>query len=167
MTLPVASPAVRVEGDVDLASMLNAALDGHNIELGLRFVKATRNEVIAEIVVGPKHHQAYGIVHGGVYSSMIETACSVGGAMQAAVHGANAVGLENHTSFLHAVREGTLQVTATPVECGRRTQLWQATVVVASRPERAVASGRVRMYVMEQGAALAGEHLHVKEQGGR
>lgn len=158
----VASPAVQVDEDVDLAPTLNAALDGHNITLGLHFVQATRNEVVAEIVVGAHHHQAYGIVHGGVYTSMIETTCSVGGAMQAAQHGANAVGLENQTSFLHAVRAGTLRVTARPIELGRRTQLWQANVVERARPDRIVASGRVRMYVIEQGGALAGEALGVK-----
>ncbi len=158
----VASPAVRVDAGVDLAPTLNAALDGHNVALGLQFVRATREEVIAEIVIGPHHHQAYGIVHGGVYTSMVETACSVGGAMQAAQHGANAVGLENQTSFLHAVRAGTLRVTARPIEHGRRTQLWQAHVVEMSRPDRPVASGRVRMYVMDHGVALAGEALAVK-----
>lgn len=151
----------RPSADVtDVAATLNAALDGHNVALGLRFVQATRERVVAELTVGPQHLQAYGIVHGGVYTSIVETACSVGGAMQAATHGASAVGLENHTSFLHAVREGTLRVEATPVECGRRTQLWQASVFDAR--ERVVASGRLRMFVFEGGAELAGETLAVK-----
>ncbi len=142
---------------LDVASTLNAALDGHNVALGLRFVQATRERVVAELTVGPAHLQAYGIVHGGVYASMIETACSVGGAMQSALHGASAVGLEHHTSFLHAVREGTLRVEATPVECGRRTQLWQASVLDAR--DRIVASGRVRMFVFEGATELAGKPL--------
>lgn len=151
----------RVSADVlDVAATLNAALDGHNVALGLRFVQATRARVVAELTVGPHHHQAYGIVHGGVYTSMVETACSVGAAMQAAVHGASAVGLENHTSFLHAVREGTLRVEAAPVECGKRTQLWEASVHDAR--DRIVASGRVRMFVFEGAATLAGETLAVK-----
>jgi 1,4-dihydroxy-2-naphthoyl-CoA hydrolase len=152
----------RPSADVlDVASTLNGALDGHNVALGLRFVSATREAVVAELTVGPHHHQAYGIVHGGVYTSMVETACSVGAAMQAATRGASAVGLENHTSFLHAVREGILRVTATPVEVGRRTQLWQAHV---TEGERIVASGRVRLYVFEGDAKLAGETLQVKDR---
>lgn len=147
---------------VDVAATLNGALDGHNVALGLRFLRATREAVQAELTIGPHHHQAYGIVHGGVYTSMIETACSVGAAMQAATHGASAVGLENHTSFLHAVREGTLRVEAAPVECGKRTQLWQASVFDGRA--RIVASGRVRMFVFEGAATVAGEVLAVKDR---
>ena len=165
----MASPPARNPTDprphpevVDVAPTLNGALDGHNVSLGLRFLEATRERVRAELTVGPQHHQAYGIVHGGVYTSMVETACSVGAAMVAAARGASAVGLENHTSFLHAVREGTLRVEATPVECGKRTQLWQASVFDSR--ERVVASGRVRMFVFEGAATLAGETLAVKHR---
>lgn len=147
---------------VDVADTLNGALDGHNIALGLRFLRARRDSVQAELVIGAQHHQAYGIVHGGVYTSMVETACSVGAAMEAATHGASAVGLENHTSFLHAVRAGTLRVEAAPVECGKRTQLWQAAIF--DDRGRTVASGRVRMFVFEGAATLAGETLAVKER---
>jgi uncharacterized protein (TIGR00369 family) len=161
MAPPKSPTDPRPSADVlDVAATLNAALDGHNVALGLRFLQATREKVVAEITVGTSHHQAYGIVHGGVYTSMVETACSVGAAMHAATHGASAVGLENHTSFLHAVREGTLRVEATPVECGLRTQLWQASVF--DNRDRIVASGRVRMFVFAGATQLAGETLAVK-----
>ncbi len=163
MSAPQSPTDPRPSVDVlDVAATLNAALDGHNVALGLCFVEATRERVVAQLTIGPHHHQAYGIVHGGVYTSMVETACSVGAAMQAATHGASAVGLENHTSFLHAVRAGTLRVEATPVECGKRTQLWQASV--QDGRSRIVASGRVRMFVFEGAATVAGEILAVKDR---
>ena len=163
MAAPKSPTDPRPSADVlDVAPTLNAALDGHNVALGLRFLEATRQRVVAELTVAPHHHQAYGIVHGGVYTSMVETACSVGAAMQAATHGASAVGLENHTSFLHAVRAGTLRVEATPVECGKRTQLWQAAVL--DEKDRIVASGRVRLFVFDGPATIAGETLAVKDR---
>ena len=81
--------------------------------------------------------------------------------MHAATQGASVVGLENHTSFLHAVREGVLRTVATPVERGRRTQLWEAHVYDAR--DRIVASGRLRMFVLPGQAVLAGETLSVPQ----
>ena len=101
----------------DFAPMLNAQRDGWNSAMELRYVRATLDEVTAEWTVGPQHLQAYGIVHGGVHSGVIETLASVGAALNAASRGQSIVGLENHTSFIRAVREGTLRATARPITC--------------------------------------------------
>jgi uncharacterized protein (TIGR00369 family) len=115
--------------------------------MGVRFVRASAEEVVAELDVGPHHLQAYGLVHGGVYSGLIETAASLGASIAARAHRRSVVGLENHTSFLHATRSGTLRAVAVPVHRGRTTQLWQASVNDADG--RVVASGRVRLLSLE------------------
>lgn len=130
--------------------------------MGVHFVRATADEVTAEIEIGPQHRQAYGIVHGGVYSGLIETVSSVGAALWAGKTGQTVVGLENHTSFLHATREGKLSVTARPLMRGRRTQVWEATVTDIKG--RTVAAGKVRLLALDAGAALAGETVKVKRQ---
>lgn len=144
----------------DLSPTLNAHLDGWNAAMGLRFVRATADEVIAECTVGPQHLQPYGLVHGGVYAGLIETVTSVGAALWGMAQGLSVVGLDNHTSFLRAVREGTLRVTATPLVRGRRTQVWEAAVTDAGG--RVAASGRVRLLCLEAGAQVAGEVVAVK-----
>src|SRR5262245_60320938 len=98
----------------EMAEILNANTDGWNTAMGLRFVSASVDEVIAEIEVGPVHRQPYGIVHGGVHAGAIETLASVGAALNAMPRGQSVVGLENHTSFLHAVRNGRLRIVAVP-----------------------------------------------------
>jgi 1,4-dihydroxy-2-naphthoyl-CoA hydrolase len=138
----------------DAADPLNQSLDGWNRAMGLRFVRATVGEVVAELEIGPQHRQPHGIVHGGVYSGMVETAASIGAALYAMQQGNSVVGLENHTSFLHAVREGVLRVTAKPLTRGRRTQVWEATVT--DPVGRVAATGRVRLLCLEPDAALAG-----------
>ena len=128
-------------------------------ELGLVVVSATSDEVSATVEVGPSHRQPQGIVHGGVYAGIIETLASVGAALHAMAAGKNVVGLENHTSFVRAVRDGTLHATATPITRGRRTQLWE---VVIRNDERAiVATGRVRLLVLDPDAQVAGSELAV------
>jgi uncharacterized protein (TIGR00369 family) len=143
----------------DFAATLNGSLDGWNSAMGLRFVSASKDEVVAELEIGPAHRQPYGIVHGGVHAGIIETVASVGAALYAMPLGRSVVGLENHTSFLHAVREGVLRVTARPLTRGRRTQVWEGTVTDASG--RVAATGRVRLLSLEAEAELAGAKVEV------
>ena len=139
----------------DHADELNAMLGGWNAAMGIHHVRATRDEVVLEMTVGDVHRQPYGVVHGGVYAGLVETACSVGAALDARAHRMVAGGLENSTAFLAAVREGRLRVEAKPLSRGRRTQVWQATI--HDERGRAVASGRVRLLVIDPGIPLAGE----------
>lgn len=145
---------------VDLAETLNGSLDGWNRAMGVRFVRATADEVVAELEVGDAHRQPYGVIHGGVHAGLIETATSIGAAIHAMRYGQSVVGLENHTSFLKAAREGTLRVTARPLTRGRRTQVWEATVVDGAGAT--LATGRVRLLSLEADAPLAGRLVDIK-----
>src|SRR5215471_15279831 len=146
--------------DGDYAATFNARRDGWNTAMGIRLLRANADEVTAELEIDERHRQAYGIVHGGVYSGMVETVSSVAAALWASRHQQSVVGLENHTSFLNAVREGKLFATARPLMRGRRTQVWEATVTDSAG--RAVAQGKVRLISLEAGSALAGEQVKVK-----
>jgi 1,4-dihydroxy-2-naphthoyl-CoA hydrolase len=148
------------EAPPDFTEMLNQARGGWNEAMGLRFLRATADEVVAELEVARVHQQPYGIVHGGVHAGVIETLASTGAALSAGARGQSVVGLENSTTFIRAVREGTLRATARPLTRGRRTQVWETTIVDAGG--RLVASGRVRLLCLEPGSALAGEPAGVK-----
>ena len=144
----------------DFAQALNENPGGWNRAMGLHFVRATFDEVVAEWTVGPQHHQPYGIVHGGVHAGVIETLCSVGAALNAMPRGQSVVGLENHTSFLRAVREGRLRCTARPLTRGRKSQVWEG--AVRDEDDKLVATGRVRLLCLEQEAELAGQTVEIK-----
>lgn len=136
------------------------SLGGLDAALGIRLVHAGPDEVVLEYDVDDRHRQPYGIVHGGMHCTVVETACSMGAAMAAGPRGQSVVGVENHTSFIHAVREGRLTITARPLTRGRRSQLWQAEV--RSEDGTLAASGRVRLLALDTGSALAGEPVGVK-----
>jgi len=144
----------------DIVESLNARRGGFNETIGLEFVSIRYNEIVAEIPVTPTLHQPYGIVHGGVYCTIVETLASTGAALNAMPRGYSAVGLENNTSFIRAVREGRLRAVATPVTRGRRSHVWS--VSITDDQGRAVATGRVRMLCLEQGAQVAGETVGIK-----
>lgn len=134
----------------DATAMINANLGGWNTGMGLRFVAVSGDECVGELAVDARHLQPYGIVHGGVHAGIIEAACSTGAAVVAMARGQSVVGLENATSFIRAVRGGTLRVTAKPVTRGRRTQVWEA--VVTSEDGKTCATGRVRLMCLDAGS---------------
>jgi uncharacterized protein (TIGR00369 family) len=110
--------------------------------LGMRVIHASGDTVQLQWDVRPEHHQAYGIVHGGVYCAAVETAASIAGALWFGDRG-KVVGVSNQTDFLRAVRDGTLRATATPVHRGRSQQLWQVEIV--DEQSRLVARGQIRL----------------------
>ncbi|MEV0217438.1 PaaI family thioesterase [Micromonospora sp. ALFpr18c] len=110
--------------------------------LGLTFEEATADRVVITWRVRPELHQPFGIQHGGVYCSVVETAASVGGSLWLADRG-TVVGVSNQTDFLRAVRDGELSAVGTPVHRGRSQQLWQ--VEITDADERLVARGQVRL----------------------
>lgn len=112
--------------------------------LGLVLDTLATDRVTAHLDVGVRHHQPYGIVHGGVWTSVIESMASIAAALRVAAHGLLCVGVNNTTDFLRAHREGRVEAVATPVHVGRLQQLW---LVVLTRAEdgKAVARGQVRL----------------------
>jgi uncharacterized protein (TIGR00369 family) len=119
--------------------------------LGLRVVELGPDKAVLRWTVGPQLHQPYGILHGGVYCSAIETAASYGAALWYGERG-NVVGVSNQTDFLRAVRDGELTATATPLHRGRLQQLWQ--VEIHDDGGRLVARGQVRLQNVENAARL-------------
>jgi 1,4-dihydroxy-2-naphthoyl-CoA hydrolase len=111
---------------------------------GLEVGTAGAGEVTGTIAAGPDHHTPWGMVHGGVYATAVETACSIGASLAVADQGQFAVGLSNHTDFLRAHAEGTLHVRAFPINQGRTGQLWQCDIT-RERDGKLVAQGRVRL----------------------
>jgi 1,4-dihydroxy-2-naphthoyl-CoA hydrolase len=118
------------------------ALSGFDSLLGVEFMEVSGDRLTLQAKIRPDLHQPYGIVHGGVYCALVETAASIAGAMWLGEDG-DVVGVANSTDFLRAIREGTLTATATPIHRGRTQQLWQ--VHVTDDGDRLIARGQVRL----------------------
>jgi uncharacterized protein (TIGR00369 family) len=137
--------------DATLMESLNSP-PGWVKEMGIVIVAASPDEVTCQWEVGGKHLQPYGIVHGGVHCGVIETLASIGAALVAQPRGQRVVGLENSTTFIRAVRAGTLRGVARPVTRGRSTQVWEAWI--RDGDDRLVAQGRVRLLCVDEDKAL-------------
>ena len=119
------------------------AYEGFDRLIGLEISSVTGDEVRASLTVTPELLQPYGLLHGGVLCSIVETLGSVGGATWFGDRG-QVVGTANHTNLLRSAREGAvLQAVATPVHQGRTQQLW--TVDVRDEQSRLIAKGELRV----------------------
>ena len=124
--------------------------------IGLDVQEIGPDRVLAVLDVDERHHQPYGVVHGGIYCSIIETIASYGAVSWAAESGIiGAVGISNATDFLRSHRNGRLRAVATPIHRGRTQQLWQVTI---ARDEDGVlvARGQVRLQNITDMAVLGG-----------
>ena len=112
---------------------------------GIELTEASTDSCQGKVEINENHHQPYGVVHGGVYCTLIETLASTGAALWAMENGmAGCVGVSNQTDFIRATTEGVLIGSATPIHRGRTQQLWQVTVTRES-DSKLVARGQVRL----------------------
>jgi 1,4-dihydroxy-2-naphthoyl-CoA hydrolase len=111
--------------------------------LGFGYDEMSPDRVIVSWTIDERHLQPYGLVHGGVYCSVIESTASIGGAIWYAERG-RVVGVNNNTNFLRSAKAGDrLTATATPLHRGRLQQLWL--VDIEDETGRAIARGEVRL----------------------
>ncbi|WP_345471883.1 PaaI family thioesterase [Glutamicibacter ectropisis] len=96
--------------------------------LGLVFDEITATYVRGHADLNENHHTPWGVVHGGVYTSMVESAGSVGASYAVADRNQFAVGVHNATDFLRPSTGAQVQVVATALFQGRNQQLWEVII---------------------------------------
>lgn len=104
--------------------------------------------------VGPEHHTPWGVVHGGVYATAVESAASIGATAAVTERGQVAVGLTNTTQFLRSITEGRLRVHAQALHQGRTQQLWA--VDITDEADRRIAHGDLRLQNVDAAGSKAG-----------
>lgn len=128
-----------------MASVPNLELETGTFLHGGGFVveEAGPTRVVGYIDLGPGHHTPWGIVHGGVYATAVESAASIGGSAAVRDRGQVAVGLTNTTHFVRSLKSGRVTVEAVPLHQGRSQQLWR--VDITDEAGRLVAHGELRL----------------------
>ena len=111
---------------------------------GFQPTEMTGTRVTGNVDLGPDQHTPWGVVHGGVYCSVVESAASIGASAAVLDRGQFAVGVSNSTDFIRPMTAGRLEVLAEPVQQGRTLQLWQVTLTNAD-DGKLVARGQVRL----------------------
>jgi len=113
--------------------------------LGIETVLVTPDKVVMRVEVGPKVHQPYGILHGGVSALLAEGAASIGGAVSVGPHQI-VVGTELNCSHLRPMTDGTLTATALPVRKGRNVHVWS--IELTDDEDRLICVARCTLQVL-------------------
>jgi 1,4-dihydroxy-2-naphthoyl-CoA hydrolase len=90
---------------------------------GVEWLGINEDEATARIAVEEHHKQPFGLVHGGVYTTLAESIAS------AATHSLTgeemaAIGMSNDTTFLRPISEGHINALARRRHGGRTTWIW-------------------------------------------
>lgn len=134
-TTRAAGPALEAGSLEEASAFLRAA--------GLVVDEVTASRVTGHLQLSPEHHTPWGIVHGGVYATAVESAASIGATAAVKEAGQMAVGLTNTTHFLRSLTSGRVRVEAVALHQGRTQQLWQ--VDITDEAGRRVAHGEIRL----------------------
>lgn len=111
--------------------------------LGLSFEEVGPERVVASFETSSDHHQPWGLVHGGVFTAVIETVATTGAYTAVKDRDQLAVGVNNVTDFMRPHQQGRLDVVAEPLQQTKTQQLWQA--VISREDGKTVARGQVRL----------------------
>lgn len=118
--------------------------------LDIELVETTSERVTATMPVTPKHHQPFGVLHGGVSVVLAESTASVG-AYLAAPKGYTAVGMEVNANHVRSVKKGRLAAVATPLHTGRSSHVWD--VKIHHEGDKLVCVSRCTMAIIQQDSA--------------
>jgi 1,4-dihydroxy-2-naphthoyl-CoA hydrolase len=90
------------------------------------------------------HLTPWGVVHGGLYATIVETAGSVAASHAVADRGQFAVGVHNATDFLRPSTGGRASIRAEALQQGRIQQLWQV-IITDDATSKVLARGLLRL----------------------
>jgi len=129
----------------------STVLPGLSLDDASRFVASaglvvddvSGTQVRGHLDLGPEHHTPWAVVHGGVYTTAVESAASIGASAAVADRGQYAVGLHNATDFLRPSAAGRADVLAVALLQGRTQQLWLVTITNEQGKE--LARGQLRL----------------------
>jgi uncharacterized protein (TIGR00369 family) len=113
--------------------------------LGTEWLSLEPDDARARVAMRDELRQPYGLLHGGVYSSLVESLCSYATAVAVYEEGNIAVGQSIEVSFLRPVTAGHAEVRAVARHRGRSTWVWQ--VEVLDDDERLCAVAKMTMAV--------------------
>src|SRR4051794_35477031 len=111
---------------------------------GFEVTEFSGSRVAGHVELGPDQHTPWGVVHGGVYCTVVESAASIGASAAVVDRGQFAVGVNNQTDFLRPMSTGRVDVVAEPIQQGRPLQLWLVTLT-RTDDGKIVARGQVRL----------------------
>ncbi len=99
--------------------------------IGTDWISDDPERAAARVPIRDELRQPFGLMHGGVMSSLIESVCSRATALAVLDDGMAAMGQSISVSFIRPITEGHAEVKAQARHRGRTTWVWDAEVLDA------------------------------------
>jgi 1,4-dihydroxy-2-naphthoyl-CoA hydrolase len=99
--------------------------------LGTEWLDDDPDHARARVPIRDDLRQPFGLMHGGVISSLVESVCSRATALAVFADGMAAMGQSINVSFIRPITDGHAEVKAQARHRGRTTWVWEVEVVDA------------------------------------
>jgi 1,4-dihydroxy-2-naphthoyl-CoA hydrolase len=120
--------------------------------VGIEWLSDEPDGARARVEVRDELLQPFGLVHGGVMSTLVESVCSRATALSVHEDGMVAVGQSINVNFVRPIREGTLEVVARARHRGRTTWVWEAEIRDSGGRMCAISQMTIAVRPMPKGA---------------
>jgi uncharacterized protein (TIGR00369 family) len=120
--------------------------------IGIEWLSDDPDDARVRVPVRDQLKQPFGLVHGGVFSTLVESICSRATAIQVFTDGMVATGQSLDISFLRPITDGSVTVTARVRHRGRTSWVWEAEVKDDGDRLCALARMTIAIRPSEQGA---------------
>lgn len=124
--------------------------------LGLVYDEIAFDHLTAHVDIDRRHLQPMGVVHGGVWASIVESLASLGATLEAALRGGVAVGITNTTDFLRPQGPGRVWAQAEPADDHAAASLPVWTVRITNADEKLIAYGSLRLQILDSPLTATG-----------
>jgi 1,4-dihydroxy-2-naphthoyl-CoA hydrolase len=130
------------------ADMLNRTAVNMVKYLDIQFLEVAPTHITASMPVDHRTQQPMGLLHGGASVVLAETLGSVGANLCVQENGQYCVGLEINANHIKSARSGRVIGTAKPMHIGKRTQVWEISIV--DETDALVCISRITMAVIDK-----------------
>lgn len=114
--------------------------------LGLCVEQIDADETIISLIIDDRHYQHLGLVHGGIYVLLAESAASIAAACTLTNPEHNVVAIEINANHLKSTREGSLRAHSKALHRGKKTLVYE--VRVLDQSERLISVARCTLMVV-------------------
>ena len=118
--------------------------------IGTEWISDDPDGACARVPIRDDLRQPFGLMHGGVMSSLVEGVCSRATALAVLGDGMAAMGQSISVSFMRPITTGHAEVRAKARHRGRTTWVWEAEVVDAEERPCALAQMTIAVRPLER-----------------
>jgi 1,4-dihydroxy-2-naphthoyl-CoA hydrolase len=116
--------------------------------LQIEFLQFENKKLVAKMPVNNKTKQPYGILHGGASAALAETVGSVAGNLHIQNEHEFCVGIHLSINHIRSVNEGYVFAEATPIQIGKKIQVWN--IDIKNESSELVASSRLTLLAIQK-----------------